>query len=264
MDDTTTIKKIGELKFFTPVVVNDASFTVGIYYDELGNKLVNAIDFLTEVGIRKNYIDEKIYQYIDKLHLKDNDDYIIKPSTDPLLSKPEYIFPLATAQKIAAIIEGDIGKATAQFFDLVDGWVEQDILRYVTFDTLFHSPVFSLDVIAYLFHKVGYNNWSVSEANIEQMLKKDRFLTKALRPTKGNEMAFLRYNNTTYATPYGLTMLYRRYLGMSNDVAITAVLESMPWALRKVSSSLFDDSKINKMVPVDNDNPNQRTTTNHA
>jgi len=249
MEDTTSIKKVGELRFFSPIEINQSSFSVGIYYDGNGHRFVNATDFLTALGIKKGYVETQIYHYINTLDLKVNVDYFLNTNGDPITHKTEHVFMLHAAQKIAAAVEGDVGQAAVQFLTQVEEYVEHDILRLITFDTLFHCPIFAIDVVAYLFYRLGYNNCSISKDNLVHLLKKDRLLTKALRPTKGNEVSFLRYNNDTYVTMYGLSYLGRKYLGLTNNEAIQFVLESMPHALRRVSSSLFNDSTICKIIP---------------
>jgi len=243
------INLIGKLCFFEPVEFGEAAFSVGVYCDAEQNNLINATDLFLALGIRGAYVRDKIYHYINTLELKQGKDYFIKSKSDPIVdNQPEYIFNFAAAKRIAQEVEGDIGKAAFAFFEMAEEYTENDLLRMFCYDILVRMPVFTFAAVASVLQGVKYNDGVMDEETLVKMLKKDKLLTRALLPTKGNELYFTKLNGKTCLTVQGLNYLARKYMGLPIDMAVSFTLQNMPLASRKVSPSMFDESRIERIV----------------
>jgi len=250
---TNSLKSIGHVRIFEPVVIGMASFAVCVCYDTKNNKMINADDLLTSLGIKKANLKNKTYYYLNKFDLQLNEDYIVRPGDDPIVSEPIHALTISAAKKIAQDFEGDLGKAALRFLELVEVYTENDVFRHFCCDSVVLMPVFTFKTVSTIFQGVKYNDGIIDEEKFIKMLKRDKILTRASLPVKGYEMMFSRINNETCLTVQGFNYLTRKYLGLPLDVSINFTLENMPFASRKVSTSMFSDDRIERVIPTEDE-----------
>jgi len=237
------------LRFFTPIEQDGIPFQVGIYYDEKGEPCVSVHDLLKALGFHQSVFEKKTYEIIDKLDLEVNKDYTIKCSEDVILNKVEHILCFEAAYRAVQLFNNE---AATQFFEAVSKFrtseqVESDVFRLFSYDLIVRSPVFNLDTLAYVFQRSGYNDGEIDTESLIKMLKKDRILTRALRPVKGFEHLFVRFDNSLWMTPHGFSYLTRKYIGLSVHESIGCVATVMPNASRLISDSIFCETRVERM-----------------
>lgn len=237
---------LGCLRFFSPVEVNGAQFSVGVYYNEENTPCVIAQDLLHALGCHKSTIDKKTYEVIDKLNLELEKDYIVKHSEDVILNKVEHILGFEAVRKTVQLFKND---AAIQFFEAVGGFkpieqIESDVLKLFLYDLVIRTPVFPLDVLSYALREGGWNDGEIDTESLIKMLKRDRILTRALRPVKGFEHLFVRFNNSLWVSPHGMSYLTRKYMGLSVHDSIGCVASMMPNASRLCSDSILKEDRV--------------------
>ena len=244
--DTPTFGQFASLNFYTPVVVDDIAFVVGVYYDyHDGGQFVSASDFFTALDIPKVRIENTIYHWLNKLECKEHEDYVLKPSVDPIVNaKPEYILTIITAHKIANEMNTGRSKAAAKFLEQVMNYVTFDINECVIFDIVVRNALYPLKTVADIMAIDEYNEQNFDEERLIKLLVHDRHLTRALRPTRGNETKFVYIDKQPMATVHGVQYILRRYAGHTIERALMTIVETISSGNRLKSSDLFDIERI--------------------
>ena len=228
---------------YTPVVVDDVAFVVGIWEDK-NLKFVNAQDFFMALGIPKIHIEETIYHWLNKFDLKLGVDFVLQQGVDPVIAKPAHIFTIATAHRIATSMATPKAKAAVEFLDCVIEHEELDTVQMMLHDIVVMNVLFPMPLVAEIFSNEGYNDHDFNEQKLTILLKQDRFLTKAARPARGHESKFVRTNNQNYLTGHGLHHLLRRYLSYTIDQSLSAVASYIEAGNMLRSYDLFDAERV--------------------
>ena len=111
-------ERIGSLNFYTPIVVDDVEFGIGIYRDK-NSLFVSASDFFAALGVPKDHVGETIYYWLNKLDLQQDEDYVLRIGDDPAIITPEYIFTITAALKIVYERKAKRSKPAVKFFESV-------------------------------------------------------------------------------------------------------------------------------------------------
>ena len=111
-------ERIGSLNFYTPVVVDDVEFGIGIYRDK-NSLFVSASDFFAALGVPKDHVGETIYHWLNKLNLQQDEDYVLRIGDDPAIITPEYIFTITAARRIVTERKSHRSPAAVKFFESV-------------------------------------------------------------------------------------------------------------------------------------------------
>ena len=162
---------------------------------------------------------------------------------DPIVIKPEYIFSLDAARRIATELKTNRADAAVKFFEQVNGYIEFDINEFVLYDMIVRDVSYSLKVMSNIMQIDGYNNGEFNEEKLTKLLINDRYLTRALRPTKGNETKFVYIDNQPMVTLHGVQCILRRYMGRTIAEALTIIAQSIGMGYRLLEDDLFDTKR---------------------
>jgi len=237
------IQLLSTIRAYTPAVHNDAQFQITVYSGANGILWVNVRDFYDALEFRKSDVDGQIQKTIDTLKLEEGRDYITEQGNDPIVDGPKYIWTLEVALEASKRIDSDMAEAAVKFFEGII-LAETNVFRHLAYDVLLRQPVFPLAHLAYVLHQNLYNDGWMDEKILIRMLKKDRVLTRALRPVPGYEMMFVKIDNIICVTAVGMIHLSRKYLGITMDEAMSLLLENVQYASRLASASLYEDRRV--------------------
>jgi len=250
-----SIDQIGTVKYYSPVTYNKAEFSVPVFTGMDHRPFINALDFFLALKVKKNAIKKQIYHYIERLDLKQNQDYVIKEGQDPLIDEPEYIWSLGAAHKIASIIEDDTAKAAVIFLEgVVNKSTNEtqtsataiEVSQIILYELTCRDALFTFDLLADIMTSTGYNEGKLTEDQLIEMLKKDRLLTKNGRGYKSYESCFTVRGEKTFITPYGLQFLLRKYNGLNLREFFPLLNKVVPFADMCLTHSLYNTTRIRK------------------
>jgi len=239
---------ISTIRTYAPATHNETEFQITVYSGANGIMWVNTRDFYDALEFRKSDVDSQIKKTIDTLKLEEGRDYLMSEGNDPIVDSPKYIWTLSVALEASKRIDTDKAEAAVKFFEGVT-ICETNVFQHLCFDMLVRQPVFPLAHVAYVLYQNLYNDGCVDDKILVKMLKKDRVLTKTLRPVKGHESFFVIIKGTTCVTPAGFVWIMRKYLGATINESLEELLNNLQYASRLVSASLIEDNRVGHFPP---------------
>ena len=235
----TEIKLESKAVFYTKAVKGKVKFGCAIYYCERHTPWVNAIEFFLSLGVPEAKVSTAIYQWLNKLGLKQNEDYVVRIGENP--NDPQHILTLFSAYRIASETKSTHGQLAIEFFDAV--LAQENVLKILVADLVIRQPLFSLESIADYMKTMGYNDNDFNVVHLKQLLQHDRILNKNLKPCKGYEPLFGLINNRIHCTPSGVVYMLRKYLGYLTNTAVAVMAELLPHANRLATDSMFNENR---------------------
>ena len=241
-NSTNNFAFLGSLKFFSEI----DGYATPIYYSAEGDPYGNAHDLLKSLGVHPDNIEARIYDILNKLNLQLTKDFVLKQSEDVNSNKPEHIFTLESAHRTAKLLKKH---SATKFFHQVKNYrfpeeAAGDLFRYLSHDVVIRCVVFSIGNLVQVLKESLWNDGEVDEESLIKMLRRDRMITRAMRPVKGYEHIFIRQGDNLWITPHGFCWLARRMLGLTVTESIGCLASVIERGSRLISDSVFCETRV--------------------